>query len=121
VAGDIADTEIDVKFLDRDRDTKYAAAYDGVFRSEGAQILKTRSGPRTPTPTQSASSGPSDPSASTIFSSSINGTNTKSRRSEHVEFSDITGNQSATRPASRRDLRRALDVVPTGLADRVHQ
>ena len=41
VAGDIADTEIDIKFLVRDRDTKYVANFDEVFRSEGAQILKT--------------------------------------------------------------------------------
>jgi putative transposase len=41
VAGDIADTGIDVKFLVRDRDTKYVANFDEVFRSEGAQILKT--------------------------------------------------------------------------------
>jgi transposase InsO family protein len=41
VAGDIADTGIDVKFLVRDRDTKYVASFDAVFRSEGAQILQT--------------------------------------------------------------------------------
>ncbi len=41
VAGDIADTEIDVRFLVRDRDTKYVASFDEVFRSEGAQILRT--------------------------------------------------------------------------------
>jgi transposase InsO family protein len=41
VAGDIADTGIDVKFLVRDRDTKYVANFDAVFRSEGAQILRT--------------------------------------------------------------------------------
>jgi transposase InsO family protein len=41
VAGDIVDEEIDVKFLVRDRDTKYVAGFDEVFRSEGAQILRT--------------------------------------------------------------------------------
>jgi transposase InsO family protein len=41
VAGDIADTGIDVRFLVRDRDTKYVVNFDEVFRSEGAQILKT--------------------------------------------------------------------------------
>jgi len=41
VAGDVADEGIDVKFLVRDRDTKYVANFDEVFRSEGAQILKT--------------------------------------------------------------------------------
>ncbi len=41
VAGYIADEDIDVKFLVRDRDTKYVAGFDEVFRSEGAQILRT--------------------------------------------------------------------------------
>jgi transposase InsO family protein len=41
VAGDIADEEIHVKFLLRDRDTKYVAGFDQVFRSEGAQILRS--------------------------------------------------------------------------------
>jgi putative transposase len=41
VAGDIADTGIDVKFLVRDRDTKYVANFDQVFRSENARILMT--------------------------------------------------------------------------------
>ena len=41
VAGDIADTGIDVKFLVRDRDTKYVANFDAIFRSEGTQILQT--------------------------------------------------------------------------------
>ena len=41
VAGDIANTGIDIKFLVRDRDTKYVVNFDEVFRSEGAQILQT--------------------------------------------------------------------------------
>jgi len=41
VAGDIVDERIDVKFLVHDRDTKYVASFDEVFRSEGAQILRT--------------------------------------------------------------------------------
>jgi putative transposase len=41
VAGDLADAVVDVKFLVRDRDTKYVASFDEVFRSEGAQILRT--------------------------------------------------------------------------------
>ncbi len=41
VTGDIADAEIDVRFLVRDRDTKYVANFDEVFGSEGAQILQT--------------------------------------------------------------------------------
>jgi len=41
VARDIADEGIDVRFLVRDRDTKYVVNFDEVFRSEGAQILQT--------------------------------------------------------------------------------
>jgi hypothetical protein len=41
VTGDFVDEGIDVKFLVRDRDTKYVASFDEVFRSEGAQILRT--------------------------------------------------------------------------------
>jgi transposase InsO family protein len=41
VTGDIVDEDIEVRFLIRDRDTKYVAGFDEVFRSEGAQILRT--------------------------------------------------------------------------------
>jgi putative transposase len=41
VVGDIADEGIHIKFLVRDRDTKYVANFDAVFLSEGAQILQT--------------------------------------------------------------------------------
>jgi putative transposase len=41
VTGDFVDEDIDVQFLVRDRDTKYVAGFDEVFRSEDAQILRT--------------------------------------------------------------------------------
>ena len=41
VTGDIDDERITARFLVRDRDTKYVASFDEVFRSEGARILKT--------------------------------------------------------------------------------
>jgi putative transposase len=41
VTGDIVDEGVKTKFLVRDRDTKYVAGFDEVFRSEGAQILQT--------------------------------------------------------------------------------
>jgi hypothetical protein len=41
VTGDIVGEGITAKFLVRDRDTKYVAGFDEVFRSEGAQILMT--------------------------------------------------------------------------------
>jgi len=41
VTGDIADLGIKTKFLVSDRDTKYVASFDEVFRAEGAEILRT--------------------------------------------------------------------------------
>jgi len=41
VTGDIVDKGITAKFLVRDRDTKYVASFDEVFRAEGAEILRT--------------------------------------------------------------------------------
>jgi putative transposase len=55
VTGDIVDEEIDLKFLIRDRDTKYVGGFDEVFRSEGAQILTTPFQRRTRMPMPSGS------------------------------------------------------------------
>jgi putative transposase len=41
VAGDIVDDGIDVKFVLRDRDTKYVSSFDTVFAGGGAQVLRT--------------------------------------------------------------------------------
>jgi len=41
VTGDLADAEITSRFLLRDRDTKYVASFDNVFKAEGAEILRT--------------------------------------------------------------------------------
>jgi putative transposase len=41
VTGDLDDERIEAKFVVRDRDTKYVAAFDEVFRSQGARILTT--------------------------------------------------------------------------------
>ncbi len=40
-AGDLDEDGVRVKFLLRDRGAKYVAGFDEVFRSEGAQILRT--------------------------------------------------------------------------------
>ncbi len=40
LVGDLADTGHQVKFLIRDRDTKFTVSFDEVFRSEGAEIIK---------------------------------------------------------------------------------
>jgi hypothetical protein len=41
VVDDFVDAVVNVKFIVRDRDTKYVASFDEVFKSEGAQILRT--------------------------------------------------------------------------------
>jgi len=41
VTGDIDDEGIEMKFLLRDRDTKYMASFDTVFTGAGAQVLRT--------------------------------------------------------------------------------
>jgi transposase InsO family protein len=41
VTGDLTDADIAAKFLVRDRDTKYVASFDEVFKAEGTEILKT--------------------------------------------------------------------------------
>ncbi len=41
VTGDLEDEDVEVKFLLRDRDTKYASSFDTVFTVEGARVLRT--------------------------------------------------------------------------------
>ena len=41
VTGELADAGVEPRFLVRDRDTKYVASFDEIFRSEGAKILQT--------------------------------------------------------------------------------
>ena len=48
VTGDLADEAMATKFLVRDRDTKYVASFDAVFKAEDVEIL------RTPFPTPNA-------------------------------------------------------------------
>jgi putative transposase len=55
-----------MRFLIHDRDSKFTAAFDDIFRSEGPSASSThRSARRKRTPTPSASSAPSERSVST--------------------------------------------------------
>ena len=54
-----------MRFLIHDRDSKFSAAFDEVFQSEGIKVIRTPIRRRKRTPTPSASSAPSEPSVST--------------------------------------------------------
>ena len=41
LVGDLSDRGRSIKFLIRDRDTKFTASFDEVFRSEGTRVIKT--------------------------------------------------------------------------------
>jgi hypothetical protein len=56
-----------MRFLIHDHDSKFAAAFDEVFRSEGIKVIHTRSALHKQTPTPSGSSAPSAPSVSTGY------------------------------------------------------
>ncbi len=52
-----------LRFLIHDRDSKFSGPFDEVFRSEGTRVVLTPFERRTPTPSPSAGSEPSGPSA----------------------------------------------------------
>ena len=52
-----------VQFVLRDRDAKFCRAFDDVFRWEGAEVVLTPVQAPTPTPSRSAGSARSAPSA----------------------------------------------------------
>jgi hypothetical protein len=54
-----------IRWLIRDRDSKYSGVFDEVFRSSGIRMVSRPCGRRRQTPSRSASSEPSAPNVST--------------------------------------------------------
>jgi putative transposase len=65
LAIELAERPQPLRFVIRDRDSKFSAAFDEVFQTEGARVIRLPSGPRTQTPTPSAGCAPSARNAST--------------------------------------------------------
>ncbi len=56
-----------IRYLVHDRDAKFTASFDEVFRSEGIKVIETRFEHHRRTPTPNASSAPSAANASTGY------------------------------------------------------
>jgi hypothetical protein len=54
VAFDLDERDEPVRFLIRDRDSKYTCSFDEVFRSEGTEVILTRVRSRRGTPWRSS-------------------------------------------------------------------
>src|SRR5262245_530219 len=73
VAWSLSERATPARFLIHDRDSKFTHASDEVFRSEGVEIIRTRSARRRQTRSPNAGAAPSDVTASTGSSSAAAG------------------------------------------------
>jgi hypothetical protein len=108
VDADLADANLDVKFLVRDRDTKVVASFDEVFSSQGARVLKTPvKAPMPmpmPMPTPKGSFTPSARNIWITFSSSVSDTCERCFRCTQITTTDI----AHTRGSHRRSRTKRL-------------
>jgi hypothetical protein len=63
----LEENAVGLKFLIRDRDAKFTAAFDAVFTAIGVRIIKTRCGRRERTRSQKGGSAPPAASARTGY------------------------------------------------------
>ena len=106
VTMDLADDGVVTRFVIRDRDTKYVAGFDEVFRSEGAQIIQTPFQAPNANAYASDSYGPSDLSASTTSSFSTLDTSNDCS----ATTSSITTITDRTKESPSRSLPSAQDT-----------
>jgi hypothetical protein len=98
-----------LRFLIRDRDSKYTRDFDTVFRSEGIEIIRTPVQAPKATRSPSASSAPHARSASTGFSSS---TDDSSNGCFASSSTTTTGTGPTARSTYFRPIRRQRSHLP---------
>ena len=114
ISMELADQAIAVKFLIRDRDTKFTASFDAVFAADGIRIIKTPvRAPRANAICRAFVTAPSGASASTGCSSSAAATSkpcSPSTSSTTTRTVPTGPSASVHRPRSTR-LRRSISDV----------
>ena len=102
------------RFLVRDRDAKFTAAFDAVFGGEAVTIVKIRRGHRERTATRTGSCAASAPSAPTCCCSTANGTH--GRLDEYAaHFNEHRPHQSLDRQPPNHDPAAVIPIdAPIG-------
>jgi hypothetical protein len=100
LVGDLAETSRQVKFLIRDRDTKFTARFDEVFRSEGAEVIKA------PVPSPQANAL-AERFVRTVRTEYLDWTLVLGRRHLEAVLREYIHHYNERRPRSRRARRRS--------------